>query len=110
MWFSRKTGGKQAQNAFDQNLRKIGTFSTCEQFWDLYGHIVFPGEMSSHSDFHLFKEGIKPMWEVSAFKRSCIFGDESVYHSAPARAASQPFQSPNYLLITYEFLCSKGRG
>ena len=66
LWFSRKTGGKQAQNAFDQNLRKIGTFSTCEQFWDLYGHIVFPGEMSSHSDFHLFKEGIKPMWEVSA--------------------------------------------
>ena len=65
LWFSRKTGGKQAQNAFDQNLRKIGTFSTCEQFWDLYGHIVFPGEMSSHSDFHLFKDGIKPMWEVS---------------------------------------------
>ena len=69
LWFSRKTGGKQAQNAFDQNLRNVGTFSTCEQFWDLYGHIVFPGEMSSHSDFHLFKEGIKPMWEVSA----CIF-------------------------------------
>jgi len=66
LWFSRKTGGKQAQNAFDQNLRNVGTFSTCEQFWDLYGHIVFPGEMSSHSDFHLFKEGIKPMWEDDA--------------------------------------------
>ena len=87
MWFSRKTGGKQAQNAFDQNLRKIGTFSTCEQFWDLYGHIVFPGEMSSHSDFHLFKEGIKPMWEVSAFKRSSLWLD-------PAYSAMNLFITP----------------
>jgi translation initiation factor 4E len=64
LWFSRKTGGKQAQAAFDQQLRKIGSFATCEQFWDLNGHLVSPGEMQSHSDFHLFKEGIKPMWEV----------------------------------------------
>uniref|UniRef100_A0A3Q1GSL1 Eukaryotic translation initiation factor 4E type 2-like n=1 Tax=Acanthochromis polyacanthus TaxID=80966 RepID=A0A3Q1GSL1_9TELE len=25
--------------------------------------MVRPGDLSGHSDFHLFKEGIKPMWE-----------------------------------------------
>ncbi len=69
LWFSRKTGGKQAQAAFDQQLRKIGTFATCEQFWELYSHLISPGELQSHSDFHLFKEGIKPMWEV----RTCTY-------------------------------------
>lgn len=36
-----------------------------EQFWRFYSHLVRPGDLSGHSDFHLFKEGIKPMWEVT---------------------------------------------
>ena len=39
-------------------------FASCEQFWEIYSHIVRPGDLQSHSDFHIFKEGIKPMWEV----------------------------------------------
>ena len=35
-----------------------------EQFWRFYSHMVRPGDLTGHSDFHLFKEGIKPMWEV----------------------------------------------
>ena len=30
--------------------------------------MVKPGELASHSDFHLFKMGIKPMWEDEANK------------------------------------------
>lgn len=26
--------------------------------------MIRPGDLTGHSDFHLFKEGIKPMWEV----------------------------------------------
>lgn len=37
-----------------------------EQFWRFYSHLVRPGDLSGHSDFHLFKEGIKPMWEVKS--------------------------------------------
>ena len=36
-----------------------------EQFWALYGHLARPCELTSSSDYHLFKQGIKPMWEVS---------------------------------------------
>ena len=52
------------QQAFDQNLHMVGTFATCEQFWSLYSHLIRPGDLQSHSDFHIFKRGIKPLWEV----------------------------------------------
>jgi hypothetical protein len=66
LWFSRRSPGKQAslQN-YDQNLKLIGRFASVEQFWALYSHLVRPSDLQSHSDFHLFKVGIKPMWEVS---------------------------------------------
>lgn len=35
-----------------------------EQFWAFYSYLVRPGDLSGHSDIHLFKDGIKPMWEV----------------------------------------------
>jgi len=67
LWYSRKiTGSKQGQNSFDQNLKLIATFASCEQFWNIYNHLVRPAELSSHSDLHVFKDGIKPMWEDEA--------------------------------------------
>ncbi|XP_063243316.1 eukaryotic translation initiation factor 4E type 2-like isoform X2 [Bacillus rossius redtenbacheri] len=67
LWFSRRSPGKQAsvQN-FNQNLKLIGSFGSVEQFWSVYSHLVRPSELQSHSDFHLFKVGIKPMWEDEA--------------------------------------------
>lgn len=43
-----------------------------EQFWRFYSHMVRPGDLTGHSDFHLFKEGIKPMWEVSWNSHVCL--------------------------------------
>uniref|UniRef100_A0A3Q4N142 Eukaryotic translation initiation factor 4E family member 2 n=1 Tax=Neolamprologus brichardi TaxID=32507 RepID=A0A3Q4N142_NEOBR len=42
--------------------------SQVEQFWRFYSHMIRPGDLTGHSDFHLFKEGIKPMWEDDANK------------------------------------------
>jgi translation initiation factor 4E len=65
LWFSRRAPGKHAApQSFDQNLRMVGRFASVEQFWSYYCHLVRPCELSGHSDFHLFKDGIKPMWEV----------------------------------------------
>jgi len=64
-WFSRKAPGKQTQS-YDQNLKKVGVFSSVEQFWMYYSHMQRPNDLSGHSDYHLFKEGIRPMWEDSA--------------------------------------------
>ncbi|PSN44103.1 Eukaryotic translation initiation factor 4E type 2 [Blattella germanica] len=67
LWYSRRSPGKQAsvQN-YDQNLKLIGRFASVEQFWALYSHLARPSDLQSHSDFHLFKIGIKPMWEDQA--------------------------------------------
>jgi len=35
-----------------------------EQFWTYYSHMIRPSDLSGHCDYHLFKEGIRPMWEV----------------------------------------------
>ncbi|XP_055771553.1 eukaryotic translation initiation factor 4E type 2-like, partial [Salvelinus fontinalis] len=48
--------------SINNNRRKV------EQFWKFYSHLVRPGDLTGHSDFHLFKEGIKPMWEDEANK------------------------------------------
>ncbi|XP_054267809.1 eukaryotic translation initiation factor 4E type 2-like [Macrosteles quadrilineatus] len=67
LWFSKRNPGK-AYQPYDQNLKLIGQFGSVEQFWALYCHLMRPSEFSSHCDFHLFKTGIKPMWEDKANK------------------------------------------
>ena len=53
-----------------------------EQFWSIYGHCVRPHDMKGHSDYHLFKEGIKPMWEVSGAD-ICRTGREPIADEFP---------------------------
>nr|XP_006823949.1 PREDICTED: eukaryotic translation initiation factor 4E type 2-like isoform X2 [Saccoglossus kowalevskii] len=69
LWFSRRTpGNKTSSTNYEQNIKLVGSFCSVEQFWALYSHCVRPCDLSGHSDFHLFKEGIKPMWEHDANK------------------------------------------
>ncbi|XP_049617833.1 eukaryotic translation initiation factor 4E type 2 [Syngnathus scovelli] len=63
-WYSRRSPSRPASTQnYEQNIRRIGTVASVEQFWKFYSHLVHPGDLSGPSDFHLFKEGIKPMWE-----------------------------------------------
>ena len=52
------------------HTRVVTTAATCMLPVPCYlcSHMVKPGELASHSDFHLFKMGIKPMWEDEANK------------------------------------------
>jgi len=59
LWYIGKTNYQQ----YDLTLKKIGRFASVEQFWALYSHLVRPSDLNSPSDFFLFKDGIKPMWE-----------------------------------------------
>ena len=40
------------------------TWFEVEQFWAHYCYLARPCELPPHCDIHLFKKGIKPMWEV----------------------------------------------
>ena len=80
-WFSKRPGkGSSAAAAisnpsssnsninYDANLRLVGTFSTVEKFWSYYAHMTRPHDLNGHADIHLFKDGIRPLWEDDANK------------------------------------------
>ena len=77
-WFSKRPSKNSAANLtntnntqntnYDANLRLVGTFNSVEKFWELYGHMTRPHDILGHADIHLFKDGIRPLWEDDANK------------------------------------------
>ncbi|KAL3534027.1 hypothetical protein ACH5RR_007548 [Cinchona calisaya] len=65
-WYTRRTPGVRTQASYEDNIKKIVDFSTVEGFWVSYCHLARPASLPSPTDLHLFKEGIRPLWEDSA--------------------------------------------
>ncbi|KAG8649855.1 hypothetical protein MANES_08G145200v8 [Manihot esculenta] len=65
-WYTRRTPGVRTQTSYEDNIKKIVEFSTVEGFWVCYCHLARPSSLPSPTDLHLFKEGIRPLWEDSA--------------------------------------------
>jgi len=69
-WYDKRPAqGKRLkgeQESYESNLRAIGTFGSVEDFWRYYNHLVKPSKLELNSNYHFFKNGIKPMWEDSA--------------------------------------------
>jgi len=59
LWHSKKSTIRN----FDQNLRQICRWGSVEGFWRHYQWLKRPSALPTLSDYHLFREGIKPMWE-----------------------------------------------
>ncbi|CAH0399040.1 unnamed protein product [Chilo suppressalis] len=69
MWFSRRPPARElsaSTTGYGQALRLVGRVASVEQWWGLYTHLARPSELPPLSDLHLFKLGIKPMWEDPA--------------------------------------------
>uniref|UniRef100_G1LV29 Eukaryotic translation initiation factor 4E family member 2 n=1 Tax=Ailuropoda melanoleuca TaxID=9646 RepID=G1LV29_AILME len=60
----KKTAHRKKVRRKKQNETRVRT----AQFWRFYSHMVGLGDLTGHSDFQLFKEGIKPIWEDDANK------------------------------------------
>lgn len=54
--------------SWEDNQNQVSTFNTVEDFWSLFTHIKQPSEVKIGSDYSLFKESIRPMWEDKANK------------------------------------------
>ncbi|KAK4581444.1 hypothetical protein RGQ29_024903 [Quercus rubra] len=65
-WYTRRTPGVRTQTSYEDNIKKIVEFSTVEGFWVCYCHLARPSSLPSPTDLHLFKDGIRPLWEDSA--------------------------------------------
>eukprot|EP00039_Didymoeca_costata_P010567 m.142610 g.142610 ORF g.142610 m.142610 type:complete len:223 (+) comp14882_c0_seq1:221-889(+) len=71
LWYSERSQRSRAQQEYSVNL--IGRFSSVETFWSYFSHMIPAGEMQVSCDYHLFRDGIQPMWEDDANKNGGRF-------------------------------------
>jgi len=50
---------------YENSIKTISTVNTIEQFWSTYNYLKRPNDLSSTTDYHFFRDGIKPTWEDS---------------------------------------------
>jgi len=62
LWYD-SPAKKTSQASWADNLKKIVTFDTVEDFWRIFNNIRPASKLGSGSNYHLFKEDIEPMWE-----------------------------------------------
>lgn len=48
---------------YSRSLHFVGRCASVEQFWSVFCHLVRPSQLKPFRELHLFKSGIKPMWE-----------------------------------------------
>ena len=54
---------------YERSTIKLASISSVEAFWTIYSHLKRPSSLPSVSDYHIFKEGIRPVWEDEANKK-----------------------------------------
>eukprot|EP00245_Coleochaete_scutata_P007312 TRINITY_DN22514_c0_g1_i1.p1 TRINITY_DN22514_c0_g1~~TRINITY_DN22514_c0_g1_i1.p1 ORF type:complete len:232 (-),score=37.84 TRINITY_DN22514_c0_g1_i1:211-906(-) len=66
IWYTRRVPGQRAMTSYEDSVKKFAEFSTVEAFWGCYCHIIRPSNLPNPTDLHIFKEGIRPLWEDAA--------------------------------------------
>lgn len=64
---------KAATETWADNLKHIMAFDTVEDFWSLFNNVMPPSMLSVQSNYSVFKEGVKPMWEDNANRQGGKF-------------------------------------
>ncbi|OLY84490.1 Eukaryotic translation initiation factor 4E [Smittium mucronatum] len=65
LWYDNP-GKKINQSTWTQNLKSIVTVKTVEDFWGVMNNVYPANEIPLGANYHMFKSGIKPMWEDPA--------------------------------------------
>ncbi|KAK1828541.1 eukaryotic translation initiation factor 4E [Podospora conica] len=61
LWFTKPPSGKG--DNWNELLKKVITFESVEEFWGIYNNIAPVSDLALKSDYHLFKDGVRPEWE-----------------------------------------------
>ncbi|KAG5291650.1 eukaryotic translation initiation factor 4E [Histoplasma ohiense] len=54
---------------YEKSTTALASISSVESFWAVYSHLKRPSQLPAVSDYHIFKKGIRPVWEDEANKR-----------------------------------------
>lgn len=55
--------GTFSGDQYEATLKRVGHFTTLESFFDTFATLRRPSRQEKNSNYHLFKNGVKPMWE-----------------------------------------------
>lgn len=58
--------GSASSDQYEATLKRVGHFTTVESFFDTFATLHRPSRLERNSNYHLFKNGIKPLWEDPA--------------------------------------------
>ncbi|KAK9451166.1 translation initiation factor eIF 4e-like domain-containing protein [Limtongia smithiae] len=62
IWFLHRGPGVKISD-YEKATKEISSFSTVEDFWRLYSYLARPSTLPYTSEYHLFKTGVRPIWE-----------------------------------------------
>ncbi|KNC86647.1 hypothetical protein SARC_01226 [Sphaeroforma arctica JP610] len=62
LWFDIPKHKVEAAN-WMATLKTVYTITTIEEFWGVINNMAKASQLPAGSNFHFFKEGVKPMWE-----------------------------------------------
>ena len=54
---------------YEKSIRPVAKIHTAQGFWQVYVHLKRPSALPAVSDYHFFKEGIRPVWEDDENKK-----------------------------------------
>ncbi|KAJ5146402.1 uncharacterized protein N7515_000966 [Penicillium bovifimosum] len=54
---------------YEKSTVPLASINSVESFWAVYSHLKRPSLLPTVSDYHIFKKGIRPVWEDEANKR-----------------------------------------
>ncbi|KAK4622057.1 Eukaryotic translation initiation factor 4E type 2 [Fulvia fulva] len=65
--YYRKPTSKNSD--YEKSITPMCRIGTVEDFWKVYVHLTRPSGLPTVSDYHFFKEGIRPVWEDEENKK-----------------------------------------
>lgn len=48
---------------YENSIKYVAMIRSVEEFWEVYDYLIRPGNLPNTTDYHFFREGIKPTWE-----------------------------------------------
>jgi len=70
LWYSRRLAPSRMRNlSYDDLVKAVISFQSVEQFWQVSLQTMAPSQIPHSSSYHVFKSGIRPLWEDPANRR-----------------------------------------
>ncbi|KAF2671778.1 eukaryotic translation initiation factor 4E [Microthyrium microscopicum] len=61
LWFTKPPTANDKN--WNDLLKEVISFDSVEEFWGIYNNITPTSDLAVKSDYHLFKQGVRPEWE-----------------------------------------------